>query len=546
MTLRNAAPVRHSPFGLSDNLDSTNVLPGAMAQLTNLIPDPTTKNLWQCRPASISLTTFSGLSSPGFISASKVVGTKIYGMIASALNAGHDEPFAYDLVTGAFSAITGITAANTPISPATTGDWTPPTMDLIGTKLVVTHPGYTGSAGVYFGWFDVSDLTAITWNGGNTTANGLPAVPVAVKQFYNRAYFLVNPATGTPGAYFTDVLTLNITAGTQVITFGDNVKLTALGALALNNQLGGIIQSLIVFKGAANMYQVTGDAALTGNNALAVNSMNTATGTLAPNSICSTPRGLAFIAPDGMRVVDFKGNVSDPVGDAGQGVTTPFIYAVSPSRIAAACNANTYRVSVQNGYANASPNQEFWYNIPRGCWSGPHSFPCSQIQVYNNTFIIAPIGVTANLFQSDGAQNSTSTYVENGTQMTCTFTTSLLPNTQQMSENAMVETTINLGMPDAQQMACYALDESGAVINSVVLVSTVAAAVWGGFIWGAALWAGAANALAPRQLKWTTPVVFQRIAISATGNCSQNLRLGDVYLRYQQLGYLLQQDTHII
>ena len=543
--LINGTPVKWSPAGLSDNLDSSNVFPGAMGQLTNLIPDPTTKNLWQCRPASISLTTFGSFSSPGFISVSKVIGTKIYGMIASAANANHDEPFAYDLVTGTFSAITGITAANTPLSPATTGDWTPPTMDLVGTKLVVTHPGYTGAAGVYFGWFDISDLTAITWNGGNTTTNGLPSVPVAVKQFYNRAYFLVNPATGNPGAYYTDVLTLTITSGTQILTFGDNVKLTALGALALNNQLGGIIQSLIVFKGVSNMYQITGDAALTGNDALRVNSMNTATGTLAPNSITSTPRGLAFMAPDGLRVIDFKGVVSDPVGDAGQGIVTPFIYAVAPSRMAAACNANTYRVSVQNGNATGSPNQEYWYNIPRGQWSGPHSFPASQIQVYNNTFIVAPIGVTAKLFQSDGAQNSTSTYVENGTQMTFTFTTSLLPNTQQMSENAMVETTINLGMPDGQQVACYALNAGGDIINSVLLTAGAAAAVWGGFIWGAALWAGAANALAPRQLKWTIPIVFQRLAISATGNCAQNLRIGDVYLRYQPLGYLLQQDTHV-
>jgi hypothetical protein len=259
--LINGTPVKWSPAGLSDNLDSSNVFPGAMGQLTNLIPDPTTKNLWQCRPVSISLTTFGSFSTPGFISVSKVIGTKIYGMIASAANANHDEPFAYDLVTGTFSAITGITAANTPLSPATTGDWTPPTMDLVGTKLVVTHPGYTGAAGVYFGWFDISDLTAITWNGGNTTTNGLPSVPVAVKQFYNRAYFLVNPATGNPGAYYTDVLTLTITSGTQILTFGDNVKLTALGALALNNQLGGIIQSLIVFKGVSNMYQITGAGA---------------------------------------------------------------------------------------------------------------------------------------------------------------------------------------------------------------------------------------------------------------------------------------------
>src|ERR1700748_2234586 len=132
MSLRNATPVRFSPSGLSDTLDGSNVFAGACASLANLIPDPSTKNLWQCRPASIQTTAFAGFTTPGFISAQMVVGTKIFGMIASGRTLGHDEPFAYDLVTGTFSTVSGITFANTPISPATTGDWTPPTMDLIG------------------------------------------------------------------------------------------------------------------------------------------------------------------------------------------------------------------------------------------------------------------------------------------------------------------------------------------------------------------------------------------------------------------------------
>lgn len=546
MTLRNATPIQFSPVGLSDALDSTNVFPGACSQLANLIPDPTTKNLWQCRPAALQTTDFTGFTTPGFISVQKVVGTKIYGMIASGRNPGHDEPFAYDLVTNTFSTISGILLANTPISPATTGDWVPPTMDLVGVNLVVTHPGFTGSGGVMFGWFNISDPAAITWTGGNTTTTLLPTPPTAVKQFFNRAYFLVNPPTGQPAAYFTDVLTLTITDPTHIITFGDNEKLTAIGALPLNSQLtGGTIQSLIVFKGAAQMWQITGDVALS-NNPLNVNSMNVATGTLAPNSICATSKGLAFIAPDGLRVIQFNGTISDPVGEGGSGITVPFIYAIAPSRMVAACTAKTFRVSVQNGNATDSPNQEFWYDVPRGVWSGPHSFPASQISVYRNTFIVAPIGVTGKLFQSDAAQGLTSTYVENGTQLSFTYATTLMPNTKQMAENAMVETTIHIGMPDGQQVACYAIDENGAVYNSVVLVSTVPTAIWGGFTWGSALWAGASNALAPRQLKWAIPIVFQRLSIVATGNCAPNLKIGDVYLRYQQLGYLLQQDAHVV
>lgn len=540
MTLRNGTPIRFSPAGLSDTLDGTNVFPGACSQLVNLIPDPTTKNLWQCRPAALETTDFTGFTTPGYISVAMIQGTKIYGMIASGRNAGHDEPFAYDLVTNTFSTITGITNANTPISPATTGDWVPPTMDLVGVNLIVTHPGFTGGGGVMFGWFNISDPANITWQGGNTVTTLLPTPPTAVKQFFNRAYFLVNPPTGQPAAYFTDVLTLTITDPTHLITFGDNVKLTAIGALPLNSQLtGGTIQSLIVFKGAAQMWQITGDSALT-NNPLNVNAMNVATGTLAPNSICATSKGLAFIAPDGLRVIMFNGTISDPIGDAGSGVTTPFIYAIAPSRMAAACNAKTYRITVQNGAGTGSPVQEFWYDIPRGCWSGPHTFPAAQIKAYNNTFIMAPVGVPGTLYQSDGAQTLTSTYVENGNQLTFTWASAMLPDTQQMSENAMIESTINMSYAAGGIYNAFCGDENGALFGSILLTAPGTATVWGGFTWGSALWQGAANALAPRPLDWPVPIVFRRLYMGVTGNCAAGIKIGDLFMRYQQLGYLQQ------
>jgi hypothetical protein len=537
--LRQAQPLKFSPAGVSDTLDSTNTFPGGMASLANLIPDPSTKNLWQCRPASRLKTSFAGFSSPGFVSVQKIIGSIVFGMIATARNAGHDEPFAYDLDTQAFITVSGVTNNNTPISPATTGDWVPPTMDLVGVNLIVTHPGFTGSGGVMFGWFDITNLAAPVWHGGNTLTTALPAPPTAVKQFFNRAYFIVNPPGAQPAAYATDVLTLTITDPTHVLTFGDNVELTAIGALPLNSQLtSGTIQSLIIFKGAAQMWQVTGDFAIA-TNPINVNSMNVATGTNAPNTICATPKGLAFIAPDGLRVINFGGTVSDPVGDAGAGVTVPFIYALSPSRMAAACSGKVFRVSVQNGNASGSPWQEYWYDIPRGCWSGPHSFPAATINSFNNTFIMTPVGVTAKLFQSDIAQSSTSTFVENGVQMTLNWVTALLPNTQQMAENAMVETTLHIALAAGVAMSVSAQDENSAIINGVIVTGPAQTTIWGGFTWGAADWQGAANALAPRQIKWTIPIVFQRLAISVTSNCASGLRIGDLYMRYQQLGYLL-------
>src|SRR6266568_1256771 len=180
MALRHVTPLTLRPAGISDALDGSTVFAGAMALLANLIPDPSTKNLWQCRPAAVRIIDFltsggpfsSGFSSgfqigfsqnSGFISALQVDGSRAYGMVATDRNLGRDEPFIYDLVTNSFVLLGGtIDSVTTPLSPPTTGAWTPPTMSLVGTKLMVTHPGFTGVGGSFIGWFDLTNPAAPT------------------------------------------------------------------------------------------------------------------------------------------------------------------------------------------------------------------------------------------------------------------------------------------------------------------------------------------------------------------------------------------------
>lgn len=556
MTLRRTQLYPFSPAGVSDALDASNVMKGAMTALQNLIPYPGTKNLWGCRPAATSLVDYSltgggfssGFSSgfqsalpgAGFISCFKVVGNVVYGLIASSTFTGRDLPFAFNLVTLVPINVSGSTAANTPVSPASTGDWTPPTMDLIGVRLVVTHPGFTGAGGVFFGYFDISNPLAPVWHGANTAgAIVLTTVPTAVKQFGQRAYFEINPPTGQPSIVASDVLdALTVTNAGQVLTFGDNEQLTALGGLPLNNQLGGVIQALIVFKGVSNIFQVTGDYALT--TGWSVNSLNAATGTLSPSSVCSTPMGLAFISPEGLRIIDLDAHISPPIGDAGNGVTSAFIYALEPSRTCATANANVIRISVKNGGVAGTPIQEYWYHINRQCWSGPHSFPASCIQPYKGTFIEAAAGVDHILFQSDAQQSSTSTFVENGTQMTFAWQPAMLPDTQQMSENNVLESTINMALAANVSIGVSALDQNGVVLNSTVITPSGSATVWGNFQWGQAQWLGAANALYPQEIQWDAPLVFRRLTYLVTGDCASGILIGDMFLRYEQLGYLQQ------
>jgi len=564
VSLRHAAPIAFHPRGISDTLDGSTAFNGAMAALANLIPDPSTRNLWQCRPAATLVTNFvvtGGPFSPGFssgflvssfptplgaVSCALIVGDVLYGMV-DAGGVGLDYPFAYNLRTNLIVPVSGITGGNRPATQPSAGAWTPPIMDVVGTQVLVAHPGFNGTGGVWFGWFDISNPAAVTWNGGDLGGAGgvtfasLATPPTSVANFNQRAYWMVNPKSGTtpPATIFSDVLApRTVTNANQILTYDDATPLSALGKLPLSNQLGGIIQALIVFKGVSNMYQVTGDAALSN---LARNALNVATGTFAPLSIAPTPKGLAFIAPDGLRFVDFSANVSDPIGTDGMGKTLPFLYAITPSRISAAANGTVYRVSVDDGSRIGSAPVEYWFDFSRGgIWSGPHTFPASIIKPYQNTFIVAPRGVAGSLWRSDYLQSATSTFVENTAPLSFNYQTAMLPDTDQMSENSMIETTIYLGMAAGGTYLVQALDQNQSVLQSASVSNPASPVIWGSFTWGQALWGGASSALFPQRIPWPKPVVFRRMSLNVTGPSSQQLRVGTLHMRYEKLGYLQQ------
>lgn len=384
MPLRLAKPLIWKPRGASDAVDGTNSFPGAMTLLQNLIPDPSTTDVYVPRPAAVKLQDFTGFASPGQVSCMFILGDIVYGLIGSGLNPGYDQPFAYDLATETELVVSGISSLNVPVSQPTSGDWTPPIMATLSTFILVTHPGFTGFANGYFGWFDITSPEAPVWNSGNTTGNPLILPPTSVSIYGGRAYYAVQNATP-----FSDAQApLSITNANQVLTYGSETPILAMAGLPLNNLLGGVVQSLMVFKddeGEA-IFQVTGDYA---TSTLAINRLNVTAGTQAPNTLCTTPYGLAFVDYDGLRLIDFSGNVSDPIGNNGQGITLPFKYAIFPSRMVAAFNRNIIRITVQNGLDVTRPFQEWWYDFNLKRWTGPHTFPVAQIKAWRGTFIAA-------------------------------------------------------------------------------------------------------------------------------------------------------------
>jgi len=302
---------------------------------------------------------------------------------------GYDTPFIYNLNSQTSTIPAGVTSSNVPTTQPTNGDWTPPTMAALGAYVIVTHPGFQGPANGYIGWFDLTTPSAPKWVSGNLQETGglpspnlLPSPPAAVCVYGGRAYYAVGNAVQASDEF----LPLQQTNAGQVLTFGDSTAITALAGLPLNNVQGGIIQSLMVFKGLQNIFQVTGD--YTGIPSIwNVNTLNIATGTLAPNTVTPTPRGLAFVAPDGVRVIDFGSNISDPIGDWGSGIKLAFQNAVYPSRMCAAFNMQTLRISVQQVQATQQAQQEYWFNFGLKAWTGPHTIPTVFIKPYQNTFV---------------------------------------------------------------------------------------------------------------------------------------------------------------
>ena len=632
MALRNAYRLRWQPLGLSDARDANNAAQGSMSLLQNLIVDPGTNASWVPRPAATLKTNFfldstqwdvgfwdqgfwdghgSGIitSGSGFISGMVVVGDMVYGMIASGRNPGNDEPFCFNAATNTFNTVTGITAGNTPVSPPATGDWVPPILAAVGTKIIVTHPGFPGGA-VKFGWFDVSGFTSTTltgtttsgfptitalssspiasgwsagmvisgagipagttivslttttavlslnatasaagvafsvtsgtlaspqWAAGDLSVNPLPSVPVSVVQLTGRAYF----ACGVNGVVFSDILNpTNRTNANQALVTGDGLAVTALGPLMLSAPLvGGIVQSVIAVEDIDKMQQISGDQA---TQNLAMNALPVATGTNAPLSITPCSKGLAFISEVGLRIVDFNGQVSDPIGDAGSGVTEPFIYNTTPSRICAAANSDALRISVRRGDLANNPDQEFWFDLTRKTWSGPHTFPASIIEPWRDTFILSAVGINAKLWRSDSHPSNISTYIENAVQMKWVYQPVLLPDDQDMHMIMIVQSTVTMALVGTQVTAAMIDDLGITRATTVFPMDVTGGTFWDVAHWDQDDWDGFPVTYRQRAMHWTEPLVAKQMTFHLTADSIGGFRIGNLSLKYQRLGYMLE------
>lgn len=502
----------YTPSGVVDSIDGNTTRQGAMFSLANLIPDPETAGLFACRSAAYALTAFPGFTTPGYVSVQKTIGTLEVGMLATGRNAGHDEPFIYNRSTGTFITIAGVTAANTPTSPATTGAWTPPTIDAVGSFILFTHPGFDGVTH-FFGWIQISGGT-YTWNSGNTATNPLPSVPTGVSIFSDRAYYTVGNVQ-----YYSDVLApTTMTAGTQSLTIGgSDAVIATTGQPFFTTSNGGILAALLCFK-AAQVWQITGDAA-TSN--LAKNKLSDGVGTAAPRSVVNTPLGVMFVAPDGIRTVTLNGQISEANAD----LTTPFLNPIVPSRIAAAYNVGFYRICTNWLLGGVLQTAEFWFSTKRETWCGPHSLMYDGITGADSTFYVSGPSFTGQLLQSNVIPNEqTDTFTELGVNLTWTSQNALIPEFRAMPGWSLFESSLFLGFQLQQTITANILDQASNVLATYALVTPFLAP------------ANATN----YQLKFqaatgggSTIMIPTRHSFQLKGTSSANLRIGSIFAHYQ-------------
>ena len=535
MAIRNGQPVRFTPKGVCDAFDATDAFAGACSIMSNLVFDQGNPEVIVSRPGVGSpVTSFGSFTSPTFVSVHIVIGNVVYGMVSTARNPGHDEPFAFDLNAGTFITISGVTAGNTPTSPATSGTWTPPTMAVISTKIIVTHPGFPGSGGSFFGVIDITTPATPAWSSTNLATNPLPGVPTSVANFNNRAYYSVGNIV-----YFSDVLVPTTrTNASQSITIGDTTPVTAQSGLPIQTTSAGVIGALVVFKGTS-IWQVTGDP--TTNN-LALNYLTLTTGCIAPRSIVQVTFGIAFAGVDSPYLLSFSGLLMSLSSSPGQqpvaDLQVPFQNATSPTRMAAAFSGNIYRICLTTNIQGITQTNDYWHDIRRHRWTGPHTFTYDCASAFGENFIVSGADHGAALFLSQSVGNTTSTYSDNGVPLTSHLRSSSFPKTGHMQQVQVVESTIELS--SAGGMENYnltMLDDQNNTLGSTFVQTPQAGALWGAFLWGAANWASAVKIPHVYTIPWPNTLVFQKGAIDVIATSSSQLSIGTFFARYQDTGY---------
>jgi hypothetical protein len=297
---------------------------------------------------------------------------------------------------------------------------------------------------------------------------------------------------------------------------------------------------LLVFK-AFDIWQITGDAAVSGS--LSLNFLSLNVGCLSPRAICQTPIGTIFIGIDGPYVVSPLGGVGPLTKDQTkitQDIQQPFQSISNPSRAAASFSGSIYRVCLDTVLNGQFVTVDYWFDITRRRWTGPHTFNYDCACQVGNYFVVSHRNYGANLFKSQYVPASDSTYLDNGAPISVLLESSSFPKTENINEKQVIESTIELSSIGASvQYQVAALDEARSTLGSASFLISNTAGIWGAGSWGAGVvWAAANNFPKTYTVPWQAPLVFKKMALQVIAQSSSNLSIGTFFAKYQDTGYI--------
>lgn len=150
------------------------------------------------------------------------------------------------------------------------------------------------------------------------------------------------------------------------------------------------------------------------------------------------------------------------------------------------------------------------------------------------------------LWRTDTNPSAVSTYNEGGIQLGWVYETVLLPDNLVMSENMIIETDLSMSFLGSQPVVTVtASDTNDQILNSVGINAGQTDTLWNAFKWNGAPWNGTETELSSWDMAWTLPLVFKQIKVTATGTSETGFQIGNLYMRYQVLGYLQQLDSGV-
>ena len=133
-----------------------------------------------------------------------------------------------------------------------------------------------------------------------------------------------------------------------------------------------------------------------------------------------------------------------------------------------------------------------------------------------------------------------SVYSENGQPMQWEYTPAPLPDTGLLAENALIDMTLTCSMAAGTSIQLVGYDMSGQGLDLTTVSDNTVSSIWGTAIWGTAIWGGGTTPFQQRQVNWNQPLVFKQLSLVITGTSAYNVKISNLYMRYQILGYRLQ------